>query len=120
MPRTTIPSDQIRELGVQDLTVAAGELLIPFDVSDNVNGDQTPSTGKELLAIMNTDVAPGTVTIDGAPDTYGRDGAITAYILAAGAVAITGVLPQQAFSQNGMININTSASTMHLAVLRVP
>lgn len=121
MPRTTIPALQIRELGIQTVNVLAGSLDIPFGASDFTNGDQTPSTGKEVIVMSNTDALAQTVTIDAAPDAYGRDGAITTYSLAAGDVAITGVLTQQAFRQSdGMIYINTSDVDVKLAVVRIP
>jgi hypothetical protein len=121
MARTTIPALQIRELGIQSLVVAPGALVIPFGVCDFTLGDQTPSTGKEILAFQNVAVGAKTVTIDGAPDAYGRDGAITTYSIPASGVIITGVLTQQAFRQSdGMIYINAETADVKVAVLRIP
>lgn len=119
MARTDIAAAAILDMRDQDFNLAAGEADVPFAASDQANGLQTPCTGRELVAVQNTDVGAQTVTIDGAADSVGRDGAITAYSLAADDVAVFKAYPQSVFRQtDGMIHIDTSDDLVHVAIIR--
>ncbi len=111
-------------LANQVFGVSANAADVALVAGDVVNGNQADCTGKELLLVQNTDIGAGTVTIAGKADEYGRTGEITAYSVGAGEIAIFGPFPTDAFRQvspvAGKMNIDVSAATMKLAVLRLP
>lgn len=110
-------------LASQTFSVSAGAADLTLTAGDASLGNQVDCTGKELLIVQNTAVAPGTVTIGGKADEYGRTGTIAAYSLGAGEFAIFGPFPTDAFKQvspAGKLIIDVSAATMLLAVVRVP
>lgn len=122
MPRTAIAANAIITLiSPQPLVVGAGDADIPFQDSDTANGNDTPCTGKKLLAVQNTDVGAQTVTIDAAQDGAGRDGTITTYSLAPDDVAIFGPFPTAFYRQSdGMLHIDTSDDGVKLAIIELP
>jgi hypothetical protein len=122
MPRTAIAASAILTLvDPQPLVVGAGDQDVPFEDSDQANGNDTPCTGKELLAIYNNGTGAQTVTIDAAQDGAGRDGTITAYSLAEDDFAIFGPFPTAYYRQtDGKLHIDTSADGVQLAVIKLP
>ena len=113
-----------KQLANQVMGVTALAADIAFVAGDISVGNQVDCTGKELLLVQNTDSGAGTVTIAGKADEYGRTGSITAYSVPAGLIAVFGPFPTDAFRQvtpvAGKMNIDVSAVTMKLAVLRLP
>jgi len=120
MARTLITANGILDMRDQDFNLAAGDADLPFEAGDDVNGNMTPATGRELIFAQNTDVGAQTITVDGAALGDGRDGAITDYSLAADDIAVFKGYPQSAYRQtDGMIHINVSDTTVKLCVVRV-
>lgn len=79
-------------------------------------------TGNEILLVWNTHAAdPGTVTVNGAPDAYGRTGSIASYNLDAGDIAFFGPLRSDEFrNTDGKVWFSGSAETIKFAVIRLP
>lgn len=122
MARTPIAAANILTLVTpQPVVVVAGAQDVPFADSDSALGNSVPCTGREYLLAHNNDVAGQTVTVDAASDKAGRDGTLTAYSLAADAVAIFGPFPTAYYRQtDGTLHIDTSDDNVRLAVVRVP
>lgn len=101
--------------------VAADSLDYTYASSDNSNGNYFVGTGRELVLVRNTAGAPGTVTFTSVADELGRKGDITTYSVGAGEFSMYwfGKLP--GWAQTGsQIYIDTSASTVTIAVIRIP
>jgi hypothetical protein len=70
MPRTVLPT--IAVVGPYPvLPVAALSLDFAFTAADNVNANQFPFTGREVLLVQNTAGAPGTFTLTSIADSSG-------------------------------------------------
>lgn len=109
--------------GLQRLTQpTAGARTLVWTAADPAWFNAVACTGNELLIVWNTDaLAAGTVTLLGAPDSYGRSAQITAYSLAAGDIAVFGPLRTDAFRQaDGKAWFQASAATIKFAVFRLP
>jgi hypothetical protein len=114
-----------KQLASQVFGVTAASADITFVAGDIATGNQVDCTGKELLLVKNTSGgAAGTVTIHGKADQYGRTADITTYSVANGVTSVFGPFPTDPFRQvtpvAGKMNIDVSAVTMLLAVLRLP
>jgi hypothetical protein len=120
MARTAITAASIRSLPSQGVNVAPGDADLALEPGDDVDGNETPCTGSDLLIVSNTDASPQTVDITAAPDAFGRTGAITAYSVAAGAVAVFGPFPTQGWKQtDGMLHIDVADAAVEIGILRV-
>jgi hypothetical protein len=85
------------------------------------NFDGFVSTGREVLVCYNSGGAPATVTVHSVADALQRTGDITSYSVPAGAWAILGPFYQSGWKQSdGTIWVDTSATTLQLAVVRLP
>jgi len=104
----------------QTVAVVAGAADVGFVAGDDVNGNYwTPSEG-DILLVQNTDVGAQTVTIDAAPDELGRDGAITAYSLAADDIALFGPFGRDGWMQtDNTVHVDVSDATVKLAVFHL-
>ncbi len=101
--------------------VAADSLDVTIAASDNTNGNYFVGTGRELILVRNTAGVAGTVTFTSVADQYSRKGDITAYSIGAGETAMFWVGNLVGWDQGGgQIYIDTSASTMNIAVIRIP
>jgi hypothetical protein len=120
MPRTVLPT--IAVVGPYPvLPVAALSLDFAFSAADNVNANQFPFTGREVLLVQNTAGAPGTFTLTSIADSQGRTGDITTYQVGAGLFSIIdlGRLGDGWRQADGNIYLTASAATMKFAVLRL-
>jgi hypothetical protein len=121
MARTAITAASIRELSYQHTTVAADEADLATEAGDDVNGNDTPCTGKELIVVSNTDVGAQTVTFTAAPDEIGRAGSISAYSVGAGELAVFGPFSTSGWRQSDdKLYIDVSDATVEIGVLRIP
>lgn len=121
MARTAITSSSIRELAYQTTSVSADEADVATEAADDVNGNATPCTGKDLVIVYNGDSGAQTVTFTAASDEIGRSGTISAYSLGAGEYAIFGPFATSGWRQtDGMLYIDASDALVELGVLRVP
>lgn len=121
MARTTIVAQAL--LGpYPSLPLTADSADIVFANSDNANGNQVVSTGKEIVLVRNNSGgAAGTVTITSTVDELNRTGHITAYSLANGDIAMLGPFSEKGWKQSdGYLYIDTSAATMQLKVVKIP
>ena len=120
MARTAITTASIRELVPQHTTVGAGDADLDNEAGDDVDGNEVDCTGRDLVVVENTDASPQTVTFTAAPDEIGRSGEITAYSVAAGAIAIFGPFATAGWRQtDGKLYIDVSDALVFLGVLRV-
>lgn len=120
MARTPITSASIRQLIPQHTTVSAGAADLANEAGDSVDGNEVDCTGTELVIVENTDAGAQTVTFTAAPDEIGRAGAITAYSVAAGAIAIFGPFNTSGWRQtDGKLYIDVSDALVFLGVLRI-
>jgi hypothetical protein len=120
MARTAITSASIRELVAQHTTVIAGAADLDNEAGDEVDGNEVDCTGAEIVVVENTDSGAQTVTFTAAPDEIGRAGAITAYSVAAGVIAIFGPFATAGWRQtDGKLYIDVSDPLVFLGVLRI-
>lgn len=118
MARTALAT--ILSLPDQGVGVSAGAQDLTFTAGDDVNGNDVPCTGKELVIVKNTDAGAQTVTFTAKEDGYGRTGAITAYSLAASDEAIFGPFPTDCWRQtDAKLYIDVSDANVELAVVRL-
>lgn len=104
------------------LTALQAQLLFAAsDASAAPNGNSFVSTGREMLFLYNSGGAPATVTITSVPDSLQRTGDITTYSVPNGAWAMLGPFGQTGWKQSdGTVYVNTSATTLQVAVVRLP
>ena len=120
MARTAITAAAIRQLSAQHTTVAAGDAEIVTEAGDDVDGNETPCTGSELLVVVNPGASPYTVSITAAPDEIGRAGSISAYSVPAGENHIFGPFPTNGWKQtDGMLYVDVSDATLEIGILKV-
>lgn len=100
MPRTTITRSAVNLSGV-DLTMEAADML---------NGMQFQNNGNQVVLVDNLGVAPITVTIDFAPDRFGRDGNKIVTVPAGGQKFIGSFLTEL-YNQNGYVYLDFSDDT---------
>lgn len=121
MARTAITTAAILTLANQQIDVSAGAADIPMEAGDDINGNETTCTGKELVIVHNTDVGAQTVTINAAPDEFGRTGAITDYSVGVDEYAVFGPFPTTGWRQtDGKLYINVADAAVELGILRLP
>jgi hypothetical protein len=100
---------------------ATAGVVVTMTAADTVNKEQIASTGKELVIAHNTGGSPYTVTINSAADEYGRTGDITAYSIAAGAIAVFGPFPVHGWRQtNNYINLEANNIAVKFGVIVLP
>jgi len=96
-------------------------VAVTFTAWDATNGNQFLCTGKEVLVVQNSGVAPQTVTITSQADPYGRSGDITAESIAIGAFHVFQQFPQEGWADaGGMVHVDGSTVDIKFAVLRLP
>lgn len=111
--------------GIPVLPLVALSAQLLFTAVDTVNGNSTPSTGRELLIVRSTDAAPQTITVFSVKDSLNRTGDITAYSLPIGSTtntfAVLGPFPVNGWKQaDGTLWYTGSAATIFVAVLVLP
>lgn len=107
------------------LPLVAASAAFTFTAADVPNGNQAPSTGRELLIVRNTDAAPQTVTVTSSPDLLNRAGDITAYSIPIGSVtpqfAALGPFPVGGWKQaDGNLYFSGSSANIAFAVIQLP
>lgn len=100
MPRVTITRTSPNLSGTELIKVPA----------DDVNGMQFQNNGNQILCVDNGGAAAVNVTIDMAPDKFGRDGSKIVAVPAGGQRFIGPFLPDQ-FNQGGFVYVDLSADT---------
>lgn len=99
--------------------VVAGDLTLSFATCDNVNGNTFPSTGMEVLEVMNTDSSAHTFTVNSVPDALGRsDTSLTGYSVAAAVGAVPGMAFLQLNHANGWVSGGAITLACNSALLR--
>jgi hypothetical protein len=108
-------------LANQTLNVTAGSADYVYTPADIVDKNAFVCTGKELLLVHNVGIGAATITLNAAPDKFGRTGSITAYSLAADDFVILGPFPTEVYAQtDGKVNLEGSSVDIEFAVVRVP
>lgn len=107
------------------LPLSALAAAFSFTAADVPNGNQAPSTGREILLVRNTDAAPQTVTVTSSPDLLSRSGDIAAYSLPIGSVnpqfAVLGPFPVSGWKQpDGNLYFSGSSANIAFAVVQLP
>ena len=92
-----------------------------FVASDNVGGDEIPSTGREIVLVNNTTGGPETITVSSTPaSATQRLGDITAASVPAGAIRAFQLFPGNGWANaQGRIDVQTSAAGLEIAILRL-
>jgi hypothetical protein len=111
--------------GIQTLAPIAnvsGARILAWTAAEITWFNSAVCTGNEILLVWNTHAAdPGSVTISGATDAFGRTATIAAYNLDAGKIAFFGPFRSDAFRQtDGKLWFAGSADTVKFAVIRLP
>ena len=104
-------------------TIAAGAAALTFTACDNVNGNSTVLTGREMIVVNNTGGTAATITVSSTADALGRTGDITAYSVPAAGFALLGPFPLAGWKQQGSpptLLYTASAATMKVAVIQLP
>ena len=121
MAETALPATAIHVVPIrQHVTIVAEAQDLGLEASDDVNGNYFVPSGKDLIIALNTDVGAQTVSIDCAPDEYGRDGSVPAYRIGADEGAFFGIITKEGYDNANQINITVSDAAILLAVLRLP
>jgi hypothetical protein len=109
MARTQIPVDKVSD---------DGAVFAIDTAADDVNGMYFINYGDEVLFVENTGTASINVTVDYAPDKYGRDGSVV-HSIAAGATQVVAKFRTALYNQNGsQVFVDFSASTANVAVVK--
>lgn len=104
----------------QGVTVVANAADITFVAGDVTNGNYWTPSGNDTLLVYNSGVSAATITIDAAPDSYGRDGAITTYSVGAGETAWFGPFDLDGWKQtDDTIHVDVSSTDLGLVVFQL-
>ena len=118
MARKTIPI--ISPKGPYPGVVAANALDFVFTTADSVNFDEFALTGRELIVVRNSTAGALTFTLSSVVDPQGRTQDVTSYSLGAGEFAAFWVGNIVGWDNAGKFFLQSSASTMDYAVIRIP
>lgn len=104
------------------LPVTPGSLAVALTADDGpTDFEFVIVEGKNFILALNTDSVARTLTINSAPDTLNREGDITAYSVAAGALACIGLFKKAGWAQAGdKLQIDVSNPMLRLAVKQIP
>ncbi|OYD08546.1 hypothetical protein [Paludifilum halophilum] len=109
MARTAIPVDSPTTNGI----------LLQVDTTiDQTNGMEFTNTGREVLLVENTGTGALTVTLDYAPDRFGRDGQ-KSVTLQEGETKVIGPFDRDLYNQNNKVYVDFDAATGNVAVVKV-
>jgi ABC-type nitrate/sulfonate/bicarbonate transport system substrate-binding protein len=99
---------------------AAAALDFAFAASDNVNGNQFPASGNDLLLVQNTNAAAQTFTITSAPDAQGRTADIATYSVGIGVFSTFKLSSQVGWIQpDGNIYLSSSNANIKFAIFKM-
>jgi hypothetical protein len=90
--------------------VSSTELDKTFQAADTMNGNAFLSSGNDLLIMFNSDSASHTVTIQSAPDSFGRFANLT-YTVGAGVYSFVNITIGSLFIQPGTNEVLLQASS---------
>ncbi len=101
---------------------ASSGVKVTLVSADPTNKEQFVSTGKELVLARNTGGSPYTVTINSAPDPYGRTADIASYSVPAGEIHVFGPFPVTGWKQaaSSYITLEASNAAIQWAVIVLP
>jgi len=99
--------------------------VLNFEAYDSTNKNRFKAGGRDLVFALNTGASARTVTISAARDPYGRAEDVTAYSVAAGALACFGPFPLEGWGQKsgeniGYIELEASHTDIQFAVVVLP
>jgi len=92
---------------------------LTWEAADSSNGNDTASTGRELILVRNDDAGASLVTIVSAPDHLGRTKDCSLSV-AASAYASFGPYPVTGWSSAGRLEFDAANDNVMVAVVRLP
>jgi hypothetical protein len=99
---------------------AATTLDFTFAASDNVNGNQFPASGNDLLVVQNTNAGAQTFTVRSAPDPQGRSIDIATYQVGIGLFSVFKLSQQVGWVQpDGNIYLDSSNANIKFAIFKM-
>jgi hypothetical protein len=102
-----------------NVSVTAGALNLTFTACDATNGNSFVSTGREVLLVQNSGGSTYTFTVNSVADNFGRtDTSLTAYSLAASAIAAIQMKYQAGWMSGTTISMTCSNAAIKYAVLQ--
>jgi hypothetical protein len=103
---------------VDNLTLS-GLAINPVTTMDAANGMQFVNTGREIMIAKNTDTVAHTLTIDFAPDRFGRDGSEEISVVA-GETLASGLFLPELYNQVHKVLFDVDADTgMTVQIIKV-
>lgn len=103
----------------ESVSVSANAADVTEAAADVANGNSIAWTGREILVVRNDNAGAQTISIDAAPDQYGRDGTITDYSVGIGETAAFALFSSAWKQSDGTIHVDGAHADLKLAVLRV-
>lgn len=95
-------------------------LALTWTAADVANGNYTPSTGREILLVNNTDVSARHVTITSQVDGLGRTKDITSEAIAAGGTHAFGPVQRLGWADNsGNLNFSADNAAVKFAIVQI-
>lgn len=119
MPRTALTKKTA--LGAFG-TYSAGAAVVTMNAGDATNGNSFVASANDLVIVRNSGAGARTITFSSVADEKGRTGDITAYSLAAGAIAVFGPFTTaQGWRQSdGNIYITPEHAEVLIGVIALP
>lgn len=119
MPRTALTVQTLK--GPHPGTVAANALDITWTAADDVNLNDFPHTGREVILVRNDNVAAQTFTLTSILSSLKRLGTVTAYSLGIGEYAAFWAGDIAGWKQtDGKFYLDAAANDVFFAILRLP
>ena len=94
--------------------------VLTWAAADDTDKNDVALTGREILLIRNDNAGVQTVTIQSAPDPFGRERDLVFTDIAAGAYAVGGPFPKAGWDIGGKLQIDASVADVMFAILRLP
>jgi hypothetical protein len=106
------------------LPINAGDLAVTLTAADVANGNMFSVADGGILIMYNSGASPYTITINGAADSHGRTGDISAYSIPAGEIDAIWIPPvgihQTSGTDAGKVYVSASNAAVKFAYLQEP
>lgn len=102
-------------------TIAAGAADLVWTAADVANGNSFSMSGKEMIAVTNSDTVSHNVTISSAADVLGRTKDIGPYAVGAGKVSLFGPFATHGWRQSDRtFYLSGDNANIKFAIFRLP
>lgn len=118
MPRVTL-TKQIPLGPYPTLPVGAGTMTLTQTAADITNKEQFVPSGDDLVIVQNSGASPYTITFTSVADELKRTGDVSAYSVAAGAIAAFRFKKPGWMQSDGRVYIEASNVAVKWAVLQL-